>query len=90
MRGVTPLGLEAMAMLPSKYHDVFSCPVCQSSESHREEFKCSGCGSHACEHLVLIDGGMVICFCCYKDDDREWPDYTYTMVADKEKIPDEP
>lgn len=71
-------------MLSQKYRDVFSCPACQGPEGVRDEFKCGGCSSYTCEHLVVLDGGILLCFCCYKDQTRRWPDYCYTMVFEKE------
>lgn len=66
------------------YKDSFSCFACQRRGQGMDEFKCNGCGSYVCEHLVLIDGGMVICFCCHKDQERKWPDWSYTMIEDKD------
>lgn len=65
------------------YRDIFSCIACQMSGIGQAEFKCNGCGVYACEHLVVMDGGMMICFCCYKDQTIKWPDYSYTLVPEK-------
>lgn len=67
------------------YRDSFSCLSCRST-SRMDEFKCSGCGTFVCEHLVLVDSGMMICFCCHKDKGEEikWPDWSYTMIEDRD------
>ena len=73
-----------MAALPG-YRDVFSCIACQAVRDLNAEFKCGACSSYVCEHLVLIDGGLIICFCCYKDQSREWPDWCYAMLPEPEE-----
>ena len=65
------------------YRDIFSCLYCHKSGEGTDEFKCSGCGSYVCQHLVLIDGGLVICFCCHKDQKREWPAWWYVRVPEE-------
>lgn len=68
--------------MPHGYKDVFCCLSCRGV-GVADEFKCNGCGSHVCQHLVLIDGGLVICFCCYKDQERVWPDWVFAVLPDR-------
>lgn len=65
------------------FKDVYSCLGCQAASEGTDEFKCSGCGAYACQHLVLIDGGVILCFVCYKDQEREWPPWSYARIPSK-------
>jgi hypothetical protein len=65
------------------FKDVYTCISCSVNGQGMDEFKCGCCGAHACQHLVLIDGGMVFCFVCYKDKSRTWPDWSYTLLPEK-------
>jgi hypothetical protein len=67
-------------MASQGFKDVYSCLACRGIGEGTDEFKCNGCGAYVCQHLVLIDGGMVICFCCYKDQELVWPDWSYTRL----------
>lgn len=67
------------------FRDVFCCLSCWKASESKDEFKCNGCGSYVCEHLVLIDGGLVICFCCYKDQKIEWPAWWYARIPEDPK-----
>lgn len=69
---------EAVAMASKGFKDVYSCLSCRASGEGIDEFRCDGCRSYVCQHLVLIDGGMMICFCCYKDLELKWPDWSYS------------
>jgi hypothetical protein len=77
-------------MRPQNHRDIFTCTACQTREVGRDEFECGACGAYACEHLVLIEGGLVICFCCYKDQGIKWPDYCYTILPPKPDKSEEP
>lgn len=74
-------------MASQGFKDVYSCLVCRGIGDGTDEFKCHGCGAYACQHLVLIDGGMIICFCCYKDQERGWPDWSYTRLPPEDHKP---
>lgn len=66
------------------YRNIFGCIPCRMHGDGSNEFQCSGCGCHACEHLVVLTGGSILCFCCYRGTEIEWPDWSFTMEPERE------